>query len=1093
MSQTLVPAVSSTIEYETGPALDPPPTTFPYPDGTESVAQNSQDESDSTLYDGPNDHIPSLPNDLDSRAALDEASQRPSLAVRKFETDVVHPVAQRLPPPVREHLSATSQRRAQYLEDASLSSESEGWGSSEDEYTQALRKSQTHPDGNLLSKSQLNRVRTHPKFSNLKVGNEFFQSRGRVSKDGRVKISINETANTGYLAKALGATIEHHLSRQNLREIKAAEQGKAESDPLKSGLQIPPMNIVIMVIGSRGDIQPFLKIGKILKDRYHHRVRIATHPTFRKFVEEDIGLEFFSVGGDPSELMAFMVKNPGLIPSLETVKTGEIGRRRESMYQMFQGFWRACINATDDETDTSNLKMMGTKAPFVADAIIANPPSFAHYHCAERLSIPLHLVFTFPYSPTQAFPHPLANIKSTNVDQSYVNFMSYPLVDLMTWQGLGDLVNRFRVETLGLEPVSTLWAPGQLCRLRVPMTYLWSPGLVPKPADWGPEIDIAGYVFLDLASSYAPPQDLAAFLQRSDDRPIIYIGFGSISGIDDPAALTRMIFEAVSTARVRAVISRGWGGMGDGMEKPDGVFMVDNVPHDWLFPQVDAVVHHGGAGTTAAGLRFGKPTMIVPFFGDQPFWSAMIAKAGAGAKESLPLKKLDSDKFAAGIRQCLEPDAKAKAEEIARSIQQEGDGAENAVDSFHRSLPLKGPHSMRCDIFTDRVAVWKVRHATTQLSALAADLLVGNKELLWADLDLKRNREWSDFQGPGEPITGAGGVLVQAFQEAFHGLALMHEDAKRDIKRYEKRRRMRREKSTVDALVLPGRIAYATRGTSVEQQRKEYARMGRELNLRGSAEPARSPFTPSPSPEDPETTLHLTTTTSSDSHSPAVVVILKHVGKGIGHSSRVIATLPLQMWNAVALGFHNAPRLYGDKTVRPAPQKISGFRSGVRAASTEFCLGFYDGVTGVVRLPYLEVHEDGVAGLPMGMAKGIGGLVLKPISGIVGLGAYTWKGIHQNMRRRVRDTQKTERWIRRARITQGQLDVHALEASTRMSPELAHSLPSHEFDALRDHALRHWTTYEKDKVSEAQAKENRKRLFLPSKGTAKGIPRAQTQ
>ena len=92
-----------------------------------------------------------------------------------------------------------------------------------------------------------------------------------------------------------------------------------------------------MVIGSRGDIQPFLKIGKILKEKYGHRVRIATHPTFKTFVEEDIGLEFFSVGGDPSELMAFMVKNPGLIPSMETVMAGEIGRRRDSMYFMFNG------------------------------------------------------------------------------------------------------------------------------------------------------------------------------------------------------------------------------------------------------------------------------------------------------------------------------------------------------------------------------------------------------------------------------------------------------------------------------------------------------------------------------------------------------------------------------------------------------------------------------------------------------------------------------------------------------------------------------------------------------------------------------------
>src|SRR3569833_2197473 len=109
--------------------------------------------------------------------------------------------------------------------------------------------------------------------------------------------------------------------------------------------------------------------------------------------------------------MAFMVKNPGMIPTLETVKAGDIGRLRAAMAEMFGGFWRACINATDDEKDKQNLRMMGDKDPFVADAINANPPSFAHIHCDEALGNPLHLRFTFPYTPTHAFPLPLASIK----------------------------------------------------------------------------------------------------------------------------------------------------------------------------------------------------------------------------------------------------------------------------------------------------------------------------------------------------------------------------------------------------------------------------------------------------------------------------------------------------------------------------------------------------------------------------------------------------------------------------------------------------------------------------------------------------------
>ena len=1089
MAQTISSLVSSGVDYGTSPHLEPPPTTFPYPDKSSSTKSGARLESDATLYeDNDSNRIGESLSRPKSPVLTSEAqSTRPRLAAHKFETDLAHPVAPRQLPPLRAHQSALT-----YPSDGTNDSTDDD--SSEDGVAPTMGRSYTQPTVNVLSKAQLNRVRTHPRGRGLTVGNEHFESSGRVARDGRLTISINEAANSGYLAKALGATIESHLRPHHLQEEKASQQAKADFLEAKPNLQIPRLNIVIMVIGSRGDIQPFLKIGTILRDKYHHRVRIATHPTFKKFVQEEIGLEFFSVGGDPSELMAFMVKNPGLMPSLETVKAGEIGRRRESMYQMFQGFWRACINATDDEMDTTNLKLMGTSAPFVADAIIANPPSFAHYHCAERLSIPLHLVFTFPYSPTQAFPHPLANIKASNVDQSYTNFMSYPLVDLMTWQGLGDLVNRFRVLTLGLEPVSTLWAPGQLSRLKVPMTYLWSPGLVPKPRDWGPEIDIAGYVFLDLASSFKPPDDLSKFLERSDDRPLIYIGFGSISGIDDPHAFTKLIFEGVAKAGVRAIISRGWGGMGDGMGKADGIFMIDNVPHDWLFPKVDAVVHHGGAGTTAAGLRCGKPTLIVPFFGDQPFWSAMVVKAGAGAKEALPLKKLNADKFAEGIRQCLEPKSKANAEEIAKSIEEEGDGAENAVDSFHRSLDLD---AMRCHVFKDRVAVWKVKHANKQLSAMAADLLVDNKQLQWSDLHLKRNREWSDFQGPGEPITGAGGVVVAAFHEAFQELCEMHETTKRDIKAYEKRRRKRKNKSVRDALLLPGRIAYATRGTSVEVQRMEHARLQEELNLQGEAEPSKLPFAPVGSKDSAQRPANLTrTTTASSNAPPAVVTIMKDVGHGIGRSSRAIASLPLKLWNATALGFHNAPRLYGDKTVRPAPQKITGFRSGAKAAGDEFVFGIYDGVTGLVRLPYLEVQEEGIAGLPKGVARGVGGFILKPISGVLGLGAYTFKGFHKIMRRQFRDTEKTERWIRRARIAQGQNEIQAMKEEAANEGSAAPAFDkTKDFESVRDDALRKWTTVDQELASEAREKENGSSKWKSQHGQSPRIEpskRAQT-
>jgi hypothetical protein len=196
--------------------------------------------------------------------------------------------------------------------------------------------------------------------SKLSINHEHFNTKGKVSKrDGRLRLTINETLNSGYFAKTLGAGIKKHFQgvEDDASNNHATEKIEPEEDCMEDLEKRVRLNIVVIVIGSRGDIQPFLRIGKILKEDYGHRVRIATHPAFKQFVEKDSGLEFFSIGGNPSELMAFMVKNPGLIPNLETVKEGEIGRRRAAMYEMFQGMWRACINSTDEESDRANLKM----------------------------------------------------------------------------------------------------------------------------------------------------------------------------------------------------------------------------------------------------------------------------------------------------------------------------------------------------------------------------------------------------------------------------------------------------------------------------------------------------------------------------------------------------------------------------------------------------------------------------------------------------------------------------------------------------------------------------------------------------------------
>jgi hypothetical protein len=156
---------------------------------------------------------------------------------------------------------------------------------------------------------------------------------------------------------------------------------------LPASQRVIPLNTVIYVTGSRGDVQPFVALRKELR-KFRHRVRVATHPTFKPLVEDN-DLEFFSIGGDPADLMAFMVKNPGMIPGRQAILAREIRKKREAMAEMFEGCWRSCVEAGNGVDDNEqNFR------PFIAKAIIAKPTKFCSYPQCRKLRVPLHLMFT---------------------------------------------------------------------------------------------------------------------------------------------------------------------------------------------------------------------------------------------------------------------------------------------------------------------------------------------------------------------------------------------------------------------------------------------------------------------------------------------------------------------------------------------------------------------------------------------------------------------------------------------------------------------------------------------------------------------------
>lgn len=251
--------------------------------------------------------------------------------------------------------------------------------------------------------------------------------------------------------------------------------------------------------------------------------------------------------------------------------------------------------------------------------------------------------------------------------------------------------------------------------------------MIPKPRDWGSHISVAGFYFLARTTEYVPDAALAAFLSAGPAP--IYVGFGSIV-IDDPEALTKTVFDAIELAGVRAVVSKGWAGLGS-QQLPSNIFLVGDVPHGWLFRRVSAVVHHGGAGTTAAAMAAGKPSVVVPFFGDQFFWGAMVQKAGPGAKP-IPGKELTVRFLAAAIIEVLQPAVLDRAEVLGKLIDGEN-GVDSGCASLHQHTEAQ---CLKCSMTPHRVAVWRVKKKEICLSAFAATVLLNTRILRVQDLKL---------------------------------------------------------------------------------------------------------------------------------------------------------------------------------------------------------------------------------------------------------------------------------------------------------------------------------------------------------------------
>jgi sterol 3beta-glucosyltransferase len=416
------------------------------------------------------------------------------------------------------------------------------------------------------------------------------------------------------------------------------------------------MKITIIAPGSRGDVQPYVALGKGLKEA-GHKVGVMASKDFQDLITA-YDLDFIDMGGSMQTIaqgMQTLLEQGNFLKILS-----RMGAAAQSLViQVSQRGLVACQGC--------DLIIAGVGGLFVGLAL------------SEKLGIPFVQAYYFPITPTREFPNALVPLPLGGLPAS-ANRLTHHLAQQMLWQNYRTADNQARRQVLQMAQ-APFWGPfASLQRQEQTVLYGYSPQVVPSPTDWGDFIHVTGYWFLEPPAGWEPPLDLVNFLQSGP--PPVYIGFGSMVH-SKPGETTDLVLQALARSGQRGVLSEGWGGLKK-EALPDTVFMTGSIPFGWLFPQMAALVHHGGAGTTSLGLWAGIPAIVTPFMGDQPFWGQRVYELGVGTRP-IPRRRMTVDRLAEAIRQAVSDTAmRERAARLGECIRAE-DGIARAVEIIEQA------------------------------------------------------------------------------------------------------------------------------------------------------------------------------------------------------------------------------------------------------------------------------------------------------------------------------------------------------------------------------------------------------------------------